>query len=406
MPVYRAARAGPHGAAWEWWLAKRTPVAASRSRWGVSTSGCPAADRQSARSWSRVTKRTFTCPTLPARHSPGPRARPAKTPPGPAGPRCVDSGRGARRRTHRGGGPVGRGGGLPPRAPASRHVLRHPRGTRRHRRHLGPVPLPGRPLRLGHVHPRVLVRAVGGRQGHRRRPVDPRVHPQHGPHARGGGRVRFRRRVVGASWSTPDARWTVEVEDTASGETGPADLRLPVGNAPATTATTRATAPNSRARPTSAAPSSTPSTGQRTSTGGPADRGDRQRGDRRDAGARPGRRWGRPRHDAAAVADVHRVPAGRGQGRRLPAPPPAGDGGPRRRPVEERTADPVQLRPQPTGAGAGEEGDPQGRGGGAAGRLRRRHRLRPPLRPVGPAAVPGPRRRPVRGHQFRTAPTW
>ena len=31
------------------------------------------------------------------------------------------------------------------------------------------------------------------------------------------GRVRFHRRVVGASWSTPDARWTVEVEDTASG---------------------------------------------------------------------------------------------------------------------------------------------------------------------------------------------
>jgi monooxygenase len=31
-------------------------------------------------------------------------------------------------------------------------------------------------------------------------------------------RVRFDRRVVGASWSTPNARWTVEVEHTVSGE--------------------------------------------------------------------------------------------------------------------------------------------------------------------------------------------
>ena len=100
--------------------------------------------------------------------------------------RCLDSARGARRRTHRGGRPVGRGRGLSPRDPPTGHDLRHPRGTRRHRRHMGPVPLPGRPLGLGHVHPRVLVRAVGRRQGHRRRPLDPRVHPQHGPQARGG----------------------------------------------------------------------------------------------------------------------------------------------------------------------------------------------------------------------------
>ena len=31
-------------------------------------------------------------------------------------------------------------------------------------------------------------------------------------------RVRFHRRVLGASWSTPDARWTVDVEDTATGD--------------------------------------------------------------------------------------------------------------------------------------------------------------------------------------------
>jgi cation diffusion facilitator CzcD-associated flavoprotein CzcO len=32
------------------------------------------------------------------------------------------------------------------------------------------------------------------------------------------GRVRFHRRVVGASWSTADARWTVDVEDTGTGD--------------------------------------------------------------------------------------------------------------------------------------------------------------------------------------------
>ena len=55
--------------------------------------------------------------------------------------------------------------------------------------------------------------AVEGGQGDRRRPVDPEVHP------RGRERPRHRHEdplsatsVVAASWSTPDARWTVEVE--------------------------------------------------------------------------------------------------------------------------------------------------------------------------------------------------
>ena len=40
--------------------------------------------------------------------------------------------------------------------------LRRPRGARRDGRHLGPVPLPGRPLGLRHVHPRLPVQAVDG----------------------------------------------------------------------------------------------------------------------------------------------------------------------------------------------------------------------------------------------------
>ena len=47
------------------------------------------------------------------------------------------------------------------------------RRRERDRRHLGPVPLPRRALRLRHVHPRLPVPAVDRRQGDRRRPRDP-----------------------------------------------------------------------------------------------------------------------------------------------------------------------------------------------------------------------------------------
>ena len=56
--------------------------------------------------------------------------------------------------------------------------LRDPRGARRDRRHLGPVPLPGHPLGLRHVHARLLVPALDGGEGDRRRPVDPQLRPR------------------------------------------------------------------------------------------------------------------------------------------------------------------------------------------------------------------------------------
>ena len=40
--------------------------------------------------------------------------------------------------------------------------LRDHRGARRDGRHVGPLPLPRRPLRLGHVHPRLLLPALAG----------------------------------------------------------------------------------------------------------------------------------------------------------------------------------------------------------------------------------------------------
>ena len=52
-------------------------------------------------------------------------------------------------------------------------TLRDPRGARRDRRHLGPVPLPGHPLGLGHVHPRVRLPAVDATR--RRSPTAPAI---------------------------------------------------------------------------------------------------------------------------------------------------------------------------------------------------------------------------------------
>src|ERR1051326_91887 len=76
--------------------------------------------------------------------------------------------------------------GLPSAEELPRSNVRHPRGTRRDRRHLGPLPLSRDPLRLGHVHPRILVQALDESEGHRRRPVNPRISP------RDRGRARHR----------------------------------------------------------------------------------------------------------------------------------------------------------------------------------------------------------------------
>ena len=48
------------------------------------------------------------------------------------------------------------------------------------------VSLPGRPLRLGHVHARLQLPAVARREGHRRRPRHPQLHPRDGRRVRRG----------------------------------------------------------------------------------------------------------------------------------------------------------------------------------------------------------------------------
>ena len=56
--------------------------------------------------------------------------------------------------------------------------LRHSRGARLHRRHLGSVPLSRHPLRLRHVHARLFVQAVDRAEGDRRRAADPELCPR------------------------------------------------------------------------------------------------------------------------------------------------------------------------------------------------------------------------------------
>ncbi len=68
--------------------------------------------------------------------------------------------------------------GLSPAAEMPGQELRHSRGPRLHRRHLGPVPLSRHPLRLRHVHARLFVQAVDRAEGDRRRAADPELCPR------------------------------------------------------------------------------------------------------------------------------------------------------------------------------------------------------------------------------------
>ena len=77
-----------------------------------------------------------------------------------------------------GAGLSGIGAGYHLQAQLSRQELRHPRGPRLHRRHLGSVPLSRHPLRQRHVHARLFVQAVDRTQGDRRRAADPELCPR------------------------------------------------------------------------------------------------------------------------------------------------------------------------------------------------------------------------------------
>ena len=130
-----------------------------------------------------------------------------------------------------------------------------------------------------------------------------------------------------------------------------------------------------------------------------ARRRDRQRRDRGHARAGDGRD-GRARDDAAALAELRRLAARRGPDRRRAAPPPAGARPPTRSCAGRTSL--LQMAQSTSSAAAGpelmQEADPQGASsaGCRAGYDVDTH-FKPELRPVGPAPVPRPRRRPVRG---------
>ena len=118
------------------------------------------------------------------------------------------------------------------------------RGPRCERRHVGPVPLPRHPLGLRPAHLRLRLQAVARRAG--RSPTAPTILAYLRETAAENGvdqHVRFHHRVLGAAWSTPEARWPVEVERTDTGERLH-DQRAAGSSAPAaTTTTTRASRP-------------------------------------------------------------------------------------------------------------------------------------------------------------------
>ena len=151
----------------------------------------------------------------------------------------------------------------------------------------------------------------------------------------------------GAEWSSAEARWTVEVEradtrrDACSLTCGflwvcSGYYRYDEGYTPEFPGVERF---GGAGRPPPAL------------AGGPrlrrqAGRRDRQRRDRGDAGAGDGRA-GRPRDDAAALADLHRLAAGRRPDRQRAAPLPARQGRLRDRALEERAAPGADLPAQP-----------------------------------------------------------
>ena len=161
-------------------------------------------------------------------------------------------------------------------------------------------------------------------------------------------KIRFGHRVVRAEWSTESARWTVEAERSDTGET----VRLTCGFSAAVHRLLplrpwlRARVRGPRALPRPDRPPAALARGHRLR--GQAGRGDRQRRDRRDPRPGDGEERG-ARDDAAALAELHRRPAGRGSGRPR-ASPPAGPADLCVAALEERPADAAELPAQPPSA--------------------------------------------------------
>ena len=210
--------------------------------------------------------------------------------------------------------------------------------------------------------------------------------------------IRFGHHVERAAWDSTSARWTVEA--THAGVRRPLHLQLPLHVQRLLQLRRGLHARlhghrglRRRARPSAALAS-------RSRLRRQASGGHRQRRDGRHPGARDGQDGGARDH-VAALADLRRLAAVGGRLRQLAAALAAADVGLRHHPLAQRPPPVVVLQLRPQAAAAGEE--EAARAGARAPRARLRHPdpLHAALQPVGPAAVPGPRRRPLRRHQGR-----
>ena len=275
--------------------------------------------------------------------------------------------------------------------------LRHLRGTRRHRRDLGPLPLSRHPLRLGHAHAGLLVPSLGRREVDRRRRLHTAVHQGH--------RQGVRRRLPTSASTTGSLRPTGRrpIRSGTSRPSGRTPTRpsssRPASSSPAaaTTATTTATCPTSQGMADFAGTIVHPQAWPEDSTSP-------ERGSWSSAAERPPSRWSRrwptppptspccsarpptsprcPRRapSSALLRKVLPRATGRDSGEVVPRPPHAG-----------------LLRGEPEVPEAGPADAVQGSGTAAAARLRHRHPLHAPLRPVGPALLRRAERRPLQG---------
>ena len=194
-----------------------------------------------------------------------------------------------------------------------------------HRRNLGSLPLPRHPLRLRHVHARLLVPALGRRQGDRRRGVDPEYirRDREGARHRPEDPLRPPRqaRDLVVRGRALDGRGGAR----ASQEDGAPHLQLPlhVQRLLQLRRGLHAGVPRHRAL---RGPHRSPAEVDRRRRLRRQARGrDRQRRDRRDARAGAGED-GRARHHAAALADATSSPCPSRTDRELAAPLPARDG--------------------------------------------------------------------------------
>ena len=215
-------------------------------------------------------------------------------------------------------------------------------------------------------------------------------------------KIRFNHRVKRASWSSQDARWTVEAERGPAGEGGAELVRFTCNFLFMCSGyykyeegyTPEFPGAQGFRRPHRASAEMDRRHRLRRQARG----GDRLRRYRGDAGAGDGQE-GRARHHAAAFADLCGLAPGAGPGRQQIARAAAEQARLSSDPLAQRAVGHVFLPALPAQAGAGQAADPRRRQDGARSRLRHRHPFHAALQSLGSAAVPGARRRSVQGDQ-------